>query len=56
MLYPDMKTIAEVRQMAVDSGYRVIDSLNLPDSSFSSAASFYERTQWQVYPPGFFAR
>lgn len=32
--YPDIKTIAEVRQMAADSGYRVIDSFNLPDSAW----------------------
>lgn len=32
--YPDMKTIGEVRQMAADSGYRVIDCFNLPDSAW----------------------
>lgn len=32
--YPDMKTIREVRQMAANCGYRVIDSFNLPDSAW----------------------
>jgi SAM-dependent methyltransferase len=32
--YPDMKTIPEVCQMAADSGYRVIDRFNLPDSAW----------------------
>ena len=32
--YPDMKTIREVCQLAADSGYRVIDSFNLPDSAW----------------------
>ena len=32
--YPDMKTVDDVRQMAADSGYRVIDSFNLPDSAW----------------------
>lgn len=32
--YPDMKTIDEVRQLAVGSGYRVIDSCRLPDSAW----------------------
>ncbi len=32
--YPDMKTIGEVRQLAADSGYRTIESFNLPDSAW----------------------
>jgi len=32
--YPDMKTIGEVCQLAADSGYRVIDRFNLPDSAW----------------------
>jgi DNA-binding transcriptional MerR regulator/SAM-dependent methyltransferase len=32
--YPDMKITREVSRMAVDSGYRVIDSFNLPDSAW----------------------
>lgn len=32
--YPDMKTSGEVCQLAVDSGYRIIDSFNLPDSAW----------------------
>jgi len=32
--YPYMKTIPEVCQLAADSGYRVIDHFNLPDSAW----------------------
>ncbi len=32
--YPEMKTVGEVRQMATDSSYRVIDNFNLPDSAW----------------------
>lgn len=32
--YPDMKTVPEVSQLAIDSGYRIIDSFNLPDSAW----------------------
>jgi DNA-binding transcriptional MerR regulator len=32
--YPDMKAISEVCQMSADSGYRIIDSFNLPDSAW----------------------
>jgi SAM-dependent methyltransferase len=32
--YPDMKTIPEVCQLAADSGYRISDSFNLPDSAW----------------------
>jgi DNA-binding transcriptional MerR regulator/SAM-dependent methyltransferase len=33
-VYPDVKTADEVRQMALASGYAVIDSFNLPDSAW----------------------
>ena len=32
--YPDIKTVGEVRQMATDSGYSLIESFNLPDSAW----------------------
>lgn len=33
-VYPDIRTVDEVRRMAAASGYRVIDSFNLPDSAW----------------------
>ena len=33
-VYADIKTLDEVRQMAVDNGYRVIESFKLPDSAW----------------------
>ena len=32
--YPDIKPVDEVRRMAVASGYRIIESFNLPDSAW----------------------
>jgi hypothetical protein len=33
-VYPDIRDADEVRRMAADSGYRVIESFNLPDSAW----------------------
>jgi hypothetical protein len=33
-VYPDMKTVDEVRGMAVATGYSVVDSFNLPESAW----------------------
>jgi len=33
-VYPDIRTVDDVRRMAVASGYRVIESFNLPDSAW----------------------
>ena len=33
-VYPDIRCVDEVRRMAADSGYQVIDSFNLPDSAW----------------------
>lgn len=33
-LYPDMRPVDEVRRMAAGSGYRVIESFNLPDGAW----------------------
>jgi len=33
-VYPDIKNVEEVCRMAIDSGYKVIESFNLPDSAW----------------------
>jgi DNA-binding transcriptional MerR regulator/ubiquinone/menaquinone biosynthesis C-methylase UbiE len=33
-VYPDMKTVPEIRRLAAESGYRVISDFNLPDSAW----------------------
>jgi DNA-binding transcriptional MerR regulator/cyclopropane fatty-acyl-phospholipid synthase-like methyltransferase len=33
-VYPDIKSVEEVRQMAADSGYAAIENFNLPDSAW----------------------
>ncbi len=33
-VYPDIRSVDEVRRMASDSGYRIVESFNLPDSAW----------------------
>jgi DNA-binding transcriptional MerR regulator/SAM-dependent methyltransferase len=33
-VYPDIRTVDEVRRMATENGYRVIETFNLPDSAW----------------------